>query len=1758
MRIELQVVSPESKLVGIDAAMAKLEAMEGTLNRLSQFKKLSFSVSVSAPGLNKIRTDLAGLEVNTKNLAESLRQAGQVGLGNLVEKEVISAGEAMKFAKVEAANLARQMDIAEQKAGLAAKKFGELHGRAIVSPEQLTKMEQLNAFMEKNMAERQAMQKKMGALQGAAGMASAMTGGEKISATAEAEARLEAAQPGAISGMKQQAKIAALKARQMEGLRKQVDAVEKSEKKLDAAMTASTASLSQANTGAKTLSQTWKTAKGGPEELVATRARGATGETITTDVKKGNVTREVSEIEKLKVAVASAEREGSEAMQRATTDWEKLIAVENKARGIRAALAKTSLQDEPFVKQKLAQAAALEMKSQEMAASQAMQAQRAGEIRQMDDYRRSANIIKETAAENRGLGIGGSKSDSYRAEAQALTDLRNSMKLGTLESDAFSRQLSMQATMLRAQANGIDRISHERATMARDRIKEFETLQQRWGVGTASTKTTATATGRRDTTSIDREANGMRETARLTADFDHHGQALNATLTTTASKIEAVEKTTRGYGRSLLNSIGSFAGFVAASSAVYGSLALIGHGFKSFEEMERQSAVLRTVFDGTAQEADDLRDKVLGLAAAYGRGSGEAIDAATRWARIGLSSAQTAELVAVSLEAANVAEISAAVAAEQLAAVYAAFGLTVGQVRVALNEMNTVSNTVNVTVKDLMGGMQRVSGLAKQAGLSMAETIGIIGSAVSRTGRSGGEIGNSMKAMISAVSNPKLQEFLKGGFGIDVKTDGGDIKNFSQVLNELFLTYQKLTDAERQELLVKVGGKQQASRFAAILDGYVKSQKLAIEAQLQMNSSDVENANIRQTMISQLATMGTMFEKLSLDMANAGGAFSLNGVLTEFIKLLGHGLGALDKFPAVTAAMAGLLLILTGRLLMSAMAMQDGAVKGNYLTSTLKGLSDAYVAMGSAVDQANARLIVQDGLLGKIAARSLGVSGNFADMRSPISSGAMSRGEAEKELMTPVSKGGTIGKTVSFIAGAIPTIMSFVKGFVLMVAVMWVINKVFEHFEQDAERARQKLAGFNAELEKTRNISRAADMRQRLAGTLQTSIGSINQRSPQAAREAISNLADVAQPGNPAAATALKEELQGLLERNQMSELEGRLGQIRLGIQKEFEIAKLREIALGKKVQDDLRTQLAAEKQRLATLTGKDREAAVKRIAEAESKVSEEMGRQAQAQQDLVESENQQAEETDKSKAMKKSIASRLETTNKIAEAMPNLDTNLAHWEREQSANAINIAQTKERIRLLKEQQAVEQKVSEKAVDAIKKKVKPLEDIAVTRREGMDKAAIPFETQTWFSAQTNDWKGKNRRTLAERRNGMDLVRQAEDEAVMRNMPEDKKAKYVNYRQYEERGRDEARRTAKGEKFLGDDGRPLSAEKLTHWADQWRDMARALGPQGASKTATAEYEKQKGLLDIAEQQAAAAAMQSDDQIKLEQTTERELATKKAILDQEKERAQILDQIKEGADEAKGLGLRNQIGRNEGEKLVNEFQALKPFENSGPTIQQQETLAGTSANPFKDQAQAMGQVHRMEELLNSAVERRNRLVAETINLKRQEAEEASKNLQMASREEQLRAAGLARFNQQRGRGLTGSEFQFLDKDTKDAVTKFTPDAAPKELRPPSEKAAEEARLLDANIAGMKQVMERTKQVLETLVPAQAKNAPPEASRPEAPQANPTVNITMGDQFNGLVDKITQVVQNDLRRVESKVDAFLGAHAVANAQSAGQLVG
>lgn len=305
------------------------------------------------------------------------------------------------------------------------------------------------------------------------------------------------------------------------------------------------------------------------------------------------------------------------------------------------------------------------------------------------------------------------------------------------------------------------------------------------------------------------------------------------------------------------------AGWMLAITAIMKPLQLAEHSLKRFMDMGEQMAHLDVVFKKIGGSTQALTNDVIKLAAANGRSTDEAMESATEWARLGLTRVEINKAVQVSLEAANVAQISVGEATKQMSALMHIYGLNVGQLDDALGTLVNTSQKFNVTTEDLLGGLDRAAAAAKVAGLSFAELQGLIGATSGHTGQSGIQIGNTIKNLLTQFTRPEMQQYLQTQ-GIATLANG-KFGGGSEVFRKMFIQYQKMDSTQQRNLGTVIAGRLQTARFAGIMESYPQAQQLAIDGLLRQNAALETNLRIVMTLKAQVHGLGAEWDRLILN-----------------------------------------------------------------------------------------------------------------------------------------------------------------------------------------------------------------------------------------------------------------------------------------------------------------------------------------------------------------------------------------------------------------------------------------------------------------------------------------------------------------------------------------------------------------------------------------------------------------------------------------------------------------------------------------------------------------------------------------------------------------------------------------------------------------------------------------------------------------------------------------------------------------------------
>lgn len=195
------------------------------------------------------------------------------------------------------------------------------------------------------------------------------------------------------------------------------------------------------------------------------------------------------------------------------------------------------------------------------------------------------------------------------------------------------------------------------------------------------------------------------------------------------------------------------------------------------------------------------------------------------------------------------------------------------------------------SAQDLTEGVSLAGAAAHQAGVSFEFLNALIATGVRTTGRSGNEIGNSIKSFINSMQSDKSIEALKD-FGINVYKDNGDGTQSLRSMEDIILDISRMmqtTEKETSKLLLTLsGGKYQVSKMTAILKDYNELVRMSG----LLNSDEVIGFTDKQidiqlnTLNRKMERLGTNIKGLFVDIGESGVLNDLKDITDEINNLV--------------------------------------------------------------------------------------------------------------------------------------------------------------------------------------------------------------------------------------------------------------------------------------------------------------------------------------------------------------------------------------------------------------------------------------------------------------------------------------------------------------------------------------------------------------------------------------------------------------------------------------------------------------------------------------------------------------------------------------------------------------------------------------------------------------------------------------------------------------------------------------------------------
>lgn len=176
-------------------------------------------------------------------------------------------------------------------------------------------------------------------------------------------------------------------------------------------------------------------------------------------------------------------------------------------------------------------------------------------------------------------------------------------------------------------------------------------------------------------------------------------------------------------------------------------------------DMETNLNRLQGVTSATAAEmknASDIAHQLGADTTIVGASAADAAAAMLELAKGGLTMQQALAAAPGTLRLAAAAQIDAATAAESQATILNSFQLGADQANRVADALANVANAAQGEVPDFMLGMQQASAVAHGFGISMEDTVAVLG-LFAKAGIRGSDAGTSLKTMLTHIANPSDQ-----------------------------------------------------------------------------------------------------------------------------------------------------------------------------------------------------------------------------------------------------------------------------------------------------------------------------------------------------------------------------------------------------------------------------------------------------------------------------------------------------------------------------------------------------------------------------------------------------------------------------------------------------------------------------------------------------------------------------------------------------------------------------------------------------------------------------------------------------------------------------------------------------------------------------------------------------------------------------------------------------------------------------------------
>ena len=398
-----------------------------------------------------------------------------------------------------------------------------------------------------------------------------------------------------------------------------------------------------------------------------------------------------------------------------------------------------------------------------------------------------------------------------------------------------------------------------------------------------------------------------------------------------------------GVGSRFARAIPRVLAYGGASTLAYGGMSMMTNAVKSMAEFEHEMLAIQKVVNPTTTDVNALGAAALNMGKKFGSSITEVSRAMQTFAAVSYKQQDIISNTRTALMSANITDMDAAKSSEALISTQRQFKLSPGKSMSILNAWNTLQNRTGVGAGSIAGAIEAGGSMAYQAGMSHEQYAATAASIAASTRRSGSEVGSDLKFIMGNSHNPKAVEALEANAGVFSLDKDNKFKTFPAIMADLASKWKNLTDANKENIAVSMGGVPRMQSFYAMIESQGEIIKNTTAEQNDANSAMAANAIMQRSLIKHVDQLKSSWNGLWAELGKSGGLDVLKN-LTDGLKNLvdvittisraSSGLGGMAGALGVIAMVAGPLMTMGGTM---GMGMMGGGGFANVLTTRNPG-----------------------------------------------------------------------------------------------------------------------------------------------------------------------------------------------------------------------------------------------------------------------------------------------------------------------------------------------------------------------------------------------------------------------------------------------------------------------------------------------------------------------------------------------------------------------------------------------------------------------------------------------------------------------------------------------------------------------------------------------------------------------------------------------------------------------------------------------------